>query len=312
MKTSPSLFNFHTTASQIVAGLDFTERRLVITGGASGIGRETARALASIGAEVTLAVRDMQAGQRAVAEIITETGNPNVKAALLDLADPASIAVFTAAWEGPLNALILNAAVMALPTLTVTPEGWETHFAVNHLGHFALAQGLHDALAAGATPEQTSRIVSVSSSAHFSSPVIFDDLHFRYRRHQPWLAYGQSKTANILFAVEATRRWSADGIYANAHTPGYIRTRLQRHLPDDFPEPQEPARRKSVEQGAANSCLLVTSPLMEKVGGLYLADCMPQDCVSQRPPDLGGVAPYALSADNARRLWEVSEAALRV
>ncbi len=311
MQTSPPLFNFHTTASQVVIGLEFSGKRIVITGGASGIGYETARALASIGAEVTLAVRDLGAGQRAAAEITAKTGNHAVRAARLDLLDRASIDAFTAAWEGPLNALILNAGVMALPELTLTREGWETHFAVNHLGHFTLAMGLRAALAAAATPACASRIVSVSSSAHFSSPVIFDDLHFRYRRYQPWLAYGQSKTANILFAVEATRRWSADGIYANAHTPGYIRTRLQRHLPKDFPEPQEPARRKSVEQGAANSCLLVTSPLMEKVGGLYLADCAPQKPVQERPADLGGVAPFALDADNARRLWDISESALR-
>lgn len=311
MKTSLPLFNFHTTATQIVTGLDFREKRIIITGGAGGIGRETARALASIGAEVTLAVRDTAAGNVAATEITAATSNPHVKVAHLDLADRSSIASFATAWKGPLNALILNAAVMALPELTLASEGWEAHFAVNHLGHFALAQGLHGALAAGATPEYASRIVSVSSSAHFSSPVIFDDLHFRYRRYQPWLAYGQSKTANILFAVEATRRWSADGIYANAHTPGYIRTRLQRHLPADFPEPQEPARRKSVEQGAANSCLLVTSPLVEKVGGLYLADCVPQKAVGSRPSDLGGVAPFALDPDNARRLWEVSEDAWR-
>jgi NAD(P)-dependent dehydrogenase (short-subunit alcohol dehydrogenase family) len=311
MQTSPPLFNFHTTASQVVIGLDLSGKRIVITGGASGIGYETARALTSIGAEVTLAVRDLGAGERAAAEIAAQTGKHTVRAARLDLLDRASIDAFTAAWDGPLHALILNAGVMALPELTRSPEGWETHFAVNHLGHFALAHGLHGALVAGSTPDRASRIVAVSSSAHFSSPVIFDDLHFRYRRYQPWLAYGQSKTANILFAVEATRRWSADGIYANAHTPGYIRTRLQRHLPPDFPEPPEPVRRKTVEQGAANSCLLVTSPLMEKVGGLYLADCTPQKPVDERPADLGGVAPFALDADNARRLWDLSERALR-
>jgi len=307
MKTNRPIFGFHTTASQIVSGLNFSGRRMVITGGASGLGYETARALASIGIDITLAVRNLEAGQRAAAEISAATGNPRVRAAPLDLGDRASIDAFVAAWDGPLNALINNAAVMALPDHTLNQDGWETHFAVNHLGHFALAKGLHAALKAGATDEFASRIVSVSSSAHFSSPVHFDDLHFRSRAYQPWLAYAQSKTANVLFAVEATRRWSADGIYTTAHTPGYIRTNLQRHLPPDFPEPQEPARRKNVEQGAANSCLMVTCQLAEKVGGIYVADCVPQAVVEEPPKDLTGVAAYAVDADNAQRLWEVSE-----
>jgi NAD(P)-dependent dehydrogenase (short-subunit alcohol dehydrogenase family) len=307
MKINRPIFNFHTTATQIVSGLSFTGRRMIVTGGASGIGYETARALAGIGIEITLAVRNLEAGRQAAAEISASTGNPHVDARPLDLADRASIDAFIAAWDGPLNALINNAAIMALPELTLTSDGWESHFAVNHLGHMALAKGLHAALKAGATDEFASRIVSVSSSAHFSSPVIFDDLHFKYRRYQPWLAYAQSKTANVLFAVEATRRWSVDGIFATSHTPGYIRTNLQRHLPADFPEPQEPARRKNIEQGAANSCLLVTCPLAEKVGGIYMADCVPQAIATERPNDLGGVAPFALDADNARRLWDVSE-----
>lgn len=310
MQINRPIFNFHTTAAQIVTGLDFSGKRVVITGGASGIGFETARALASIGFETTLAVRDLEAGKRAVAEITAATGNPNVRAARLDLADRASVAAFAAAWEGPLNVLINNAGVMALPELTLTPEGWETQFAVNHLGHFALAKALRRALANGSSTEYASRIISVSSSAHFSSPVIFDDLHFRYRRYQPWLAYAQSKTANVLFSVEATRRWGEDGIFTTAHTPGYIRTRLQRHLPPDFPEPQEPARRKNVLQGAANSCLLATCPLAERVGGIYVADCVPQAVASERPLDLTGVAPFALDPDNARRLWDVSESML--
>lgn len=302
------LFNFHSTAAQVVVGLSLKGKRVVITGAASGIGVETARALARIGGEITLAVRDTEAGERVAADLIASTGNAAVRVMPLDLSDRASIASFVTAWDGPLNVLINNAAVMALPTLELTAEGWEKHFAVNHLGHFALAKGLHAALAAGSTPEFASRIVSVSSSAHFSSPVIFDDLHFTFRRYDPWLGYAQSKTANVLFAVEATRRWSRDGIFVNAHTPGYIRTRLQRHLPPDFPEPR---RVKTVEQGAANSAMLATCPLVERVGGVYVADCVVQAVATRRPDDLGGVAPFALDADNARRLWDLSEAMLQ-
>jgi NAD(P)-dependent dehydrogenase (short-subunit alcohol dehydrogenase family) len=310
MRAERPLFNFHSTAAQVVTGVSLQGKRVIITGGASGIGFETARALARIGAEITLAVRDLETGNHAAAEIIATTGNAKVRAAWLDLADRDSIAAFVAAWEGPLNVLVNNAGVMALPELTRTREGWETHFAVNHLGHFALAKGLKTALAAGSSAEYASRIVSVSSSAHYSSPVDFDDPHFESRSYQPWLAYAQSKTANVLFAVEATRRWSDEGIFANAHTPGYIRTRLQRHLPPDFPEPREPARRKNAEQGAANSCLLATCPRAERVGGMYMADCIPQAPVDELPRDLNGVAPYALDPDNARRLWELSESML--
>ena len=149
----------------------------------------------------------------------------NIRVARLDLADRASIAAFVAAWEGPLDVLVNNAGVMAMPE-EHTAEGWEMQFATNHVGHFALSVGLHDALAAAAP----ARVVSVSSSAHFLSPVIFDDLHFAFRRYDPWLAYGQSKTANVLFAVGATARWAGDGITVNALMPGAIATNLQRHV----------------------------------------------------------------------------------
>ncbi len=144
----------------------------------------------------------------------------------LDLADRASIADFVAAWSGPLHLLVANAGVMALPGLLLTPEGWEMQLATNHLGHFALALGLHDALAEAGD----ARIVSLSSVGHRASPVIFDDLNFTSRPYDPVLAYGQSKTANVLFAVEATGRWAGEGITANAVHPGAIRASdLLRH-----------------------------------------------------------------------------------
>jgi NAD(P)-dependent dehydrogenase (short-subunit alcohol dehydrogenase family) len=197
---------------------------MIVTGAASGIGIETARALAVVGAEVTLAVRDTEAGARVAAEIAAGTGNRQLHVARLDLADRSSIAAFVAKWEGPLHVLVNNAGVMALPEQH-TVEGWEMQFAINHLGHFALALGLHHALAAAGS----ARIVAVSSSAHLRSPVIFDDIHFAFRPYEPILAYAQSKTANVLFAVGATARWARDGITANALMPGAIATNLQRH-----------------------------------------------------------------------------------
>jgi NAD(P)-dependent dehydrogenase (short-subunit alcohol dehydrogenase family) len=302
-------FASDSTASEVVAGIDLRGKRAVVTGASAGIGLETARALADAGAEVTLAVRDIDAGERTAAGIRATTGNARVRFDRLDLADQLSVVDFVAAWDGPLDILVNNAGVMALPSLEVTREGWELQFATNHLGHFALAVGLHDALAAAGA----ARIVSLSSRGHMRSTVGFDDLHFAARPYDPWLAYGQSKTANVLFAVEATRRWEDDGIAANAVHPGAIfDTNLARHV-----DPVELAAlrasrgfaAKTIPQGAATSVLLATSPLLEGVGGRYFEDC--NEAVAIDPlmtDDLShGVAHYALDAMNAERLWDISE-----
>jgi NAD(P)-dependent dehydrogenase (short-subunit alcohol dehydrogenase family) len=270
----------------------------MVTGAASGIGLETARALAHTGAEVTLAVRNTDAGAQTAADITATTGNQNIHVAQLDLTDRASIATFVAAWDGPLHILVNNAGVMALPEQH-TPEGWEMQFATNHLGHFALALGLHDALVA----DGAARIVSVSSSAHLMSPIVFDDIDFAFRPYDPWLAYGQSKTANILFAVGATTRWFRDGITANALMPGAIATNLQRYVGGIKTPPE---RQKTPEQGAATSILLATSLLLESIGGRYFEDCNEATIVANGNGYMSGVAPYALNPDNADRLWEES------
>jgi NAD(P)-dependent dehydrogenase (short-subunit alcohol dehydrogenase family) len=300
-------FGFSSTAAEVAKGIDLTGRRAIVTGGASGIGVETARALAGTGAEVTLAVRDTRAGARVAAEITESTDNATVRVVGLDLADRSSVAAFAADWVGPLHLLVNNAGVMACPQ-TYTPEGWELQFATNHLGHFALATGLRGALAAGASSVGEVRIVSVSSSGHQLSPVIFDDLHFAFRPYDPWLAYGQSKTANVLFAVEATRRWAKEGIIANALMPGAIFTNLQRHLGDqDSGAALPPEQFKSTQQGAATSVLLATSPRLQGIGGRYFVDCNETETVDSRTDTLAGVARYALDPANAARLWEVSE-----
>jgi len=299
-------FGFDSTAAEVIAGVDLVGRRAIVTGGASGIGVETARALAGAGAHVTLAVRDVAAGHRAAADI-----GGTVDVAALDLSDVASVDAFVASWTGPLDVLVNNAGVMAIQELTMSASGHEMQFATNHLGHFALAVGLHDALAASGN----ARIVSVSSSGHLRSPVVFDDVDFAFRDYDPFGAYGQSKTANVLFAVEATRRWAADGILANALMPGGIATPLQRHLPADYAEQALTAFRaagtdfKTVEQGAATSTLLAASPLLDGVGGRYFEDCNEAEVVYRRTgPGRGGVAPYALDPANAERLWELSSA----
>ncbi len=248
-------FDHDSTAAQVIAGVDLSGRRAVVTGGASGIGVETARALASAGAEVTLAVRNTAAGERTAAEIIETTGNNHVFVAPLELADRASVRAFAANWDGPLHILVSNAGVMAEP-LNRTPEGWEHQFATNHLGHFGLTTGLHSALAQAGT----ARIVSVSSSAHLRSDVDFDDIHFEHRPYDEWSAYGQSKTANVLFAVEAAKRWASDGIIANALMPGGIRTALQRYVSAEQLKTWEEFPWKTTEQGASTSVLLAASP----------------------------------------------------
>jgi NAD(P)-dependent dehydrogenase (short-subunit alcohol dehydrogenase family) len=296
-------FTVHSTAAEVVDGIDLTGRRVIVTGGASGIGIETARALAGAGAEVTLAVRNLAAGERTASDIITTTGNEHVLAAPLDLADQESVASFIAAWDGPLHILVNNAGVMASPEMR-TPEGWELQFATNHLGHFALATGLHRALAVAGS----ARVVSVSSSAHLRSPVVFEDIHFRQRGYEPWSAYGQSKTANVLFAVEATKRWASDGITVNALMPGGIRTGLQRYVTgaelDRMRALAGGPAWKTPEQGAATSVLVATSPLLDGVGGRYFEDC--NEAEPNQPGTRRGVAAYALDPEAAARLWQVS------
>jgi NAD(P)-dependent dehydrogenase (short-subunit alcohol dehydrogenase family) len=306
-----SRYTSRSTALEVVEGIDLSGRRAVVTGASSGIGVETARALASAGARVTLAVRDLDAGQRVAADIAGTTGRPAPDVVRLDLADLATVDAFTGAWEGPLHVLVANAGVMDSP-YGRTAQGWETQFGTNHLGHFALATGLHDALAAGGD----ARVVAVSSSAHAASPVVFDDLFFERRPYEPGLAYGQSKTANVLFAVEATRRWAGDGITANALMPGGIWTPLQRHWSaEQRAAAEEQARRaesaglfhmKTPAQGAATSVFLATSPLVAGVGGRYFEDCQEAEVV-ERLDGIHGVVPHALDPDAARRLWDVSE-----
>ncbi|HWX97444.1 MAG TPA: SDR family NAD(P)-dependent oxidoreductase [Solirubrobacteraceae bacterium] len=301
-------FGFQTTAAEVLDGVDLSGKRAVITGGASGIGIETARALAGAGATVTLAVRDTAKGGEVAAEITRTTGNEQVDVGALELTDPASIDAFTGDWRGPLDILVNNAGVMALPERTLTSDGQETQFATNHLGHFRLAVGLHDALAAA----DGARIVAVSSAAHLRSPVVFDDLNYSFLEYDGWAAYGQSKTANVLFAVGVGQRWADDGIVANSLMPGSIRTGLQRHIdPEWYERVREQLKDvmpvKSPEQGAATSALLAASPLLDGISGRYFEDVNEAEVVPERG-GLGGkgVAGYALDPANAERLWDIS------
>ncbi|WP_326835527.1 SDR family NAD(P)-dependent oxidoreductase [Amycolatopsis rhabdoformis] len=291
-------FTASSTAAEVLAGVDLTGRRAVVTGGASGIGLVTARALAAAGADVTVAVRDTSAVE-------------GLAARRLDLADRASIAEFTAAWDGPLHILVNNAGIMALPELTRTANGWERQFAVNHLGPAALTLGLHDALAEAGD----ARVVNVASSAHLMAQVDLDDPHFERTPYEAWTAYARSKTAMILFTVALAERWAADGITANALHPGGIMTNLQRHLDEaqlGFVGALDgkgdvlavPPGWKTPEQGASTSVLLAGSPLVAAVTAQYFEDNAVAPLQPEPAPGASGVAPYALDPALANRVWE--------
>jgi len=292
-------FGFHSTAAEVIAGVSLSGKRAIVTGGASGIGIETARALASAGAAVTLAVRRPDAAQTVAAELRRSTGNHAIDVKPLDLSDLRSVDSFTAAWTEPLHILINNAGVMALPERQKTPQGFELQFGTNYLGHFALTVGLHRALRAA----HGARVVSLSSSGHLFSPVVFDDLDFNFIPYTPFGAYGQSKTACALLAIGITQRWASDGIHSNTLHPGAIATGLQKHT-GGLKTPVE--RRKTAEQGASTSVLLAASELLQGVSGRYFEDCNEAQPVSRRPDDFTGYAAYAVDPDNAQRLWELS------
>src|SRR5258708_3166431 len=255
-------FGFHSTALEVIEGIDLAGKQIIVTGGAAGIGIETARALARAGASITLAVRRPEVAKPAGEELRHSTGNQNICVKHLDLSDLRSVSAFAAAWEGPLHVLVNNAGVMAIPELEKTPQGFEQQFGTNFLGHFALAYWLHRALAAA----NGGRVVSLSSSGHFFSPVNLDNLNFDFIPYTPFGAYGQSKTANALLAVGITRHWASDGIFSNAVNPGAIATGLQKHT-GGLKTPVE--RRKTPEQGSATSVLLAASPLVDGLGGPY-------------------------------------------
>lgn len=316
----PSGLGATTTAAEIVAGLDLSGRMAIVTGGYSGLGRETARVLRAAGAEVIVSARDLDRAQAALTGI-------DVRIEAMDLLDPVSIDAFAKrflATGRSLHVLINCAAVMACP-LARDGRGHEMQFSTNHLGHFQLTSRLWPALAeAGGA-----RVVAVSSRGHRFSPVMFDDPDFLRRDYDPWLGYGQSKTANALFAVELDRRGAAHGVRAfSVHPGGIVETGLSKHVDPALLIAHgaidalgraviDPARNlKTVEQGAATIVWCAVSPQLDGKGGVYCENCdvsslAPDGNAAIRQPaelmHLGGVLPYAVDPQAARRLWELSE-----
>jgi NAD(P)-dependent dehydrogenase (short-subunit alcohol dehydrogenase family) len=303
-------FGHDTTTEQVLEGIDLTGRRAIVTGASGGLGAETARALASRGAAVTLAARNPEKAQGVADSIRESTGNSQLDVGTLELLDPESVRGFAKTWladHGELNILVNNAGIMACP-LERNARGWEMQFATNHLGHFLLTCLLVPALRAG-TP---ARIVNLSSGGHRFGSVDFEDPNFERREYDKWSSYGQSKTANILFSVELTKRLATDGITANAVHPGVIMTELARHLQEADMEtlqsraPKGGLRFKPVEAGAATSVWAATSPDLEGRSGLYLEDCR-IGLPAEEAGETGGYADYAVDPENAARLWKLSE-----
>lgn len=302
------------TTDDVLRGADLRGVRVVVTGASSGLGKETARALALSGAEVTMAVRNEPAGLAAADELTRAGAQAPPRVALLDLADRSSVARFVDEWEGTLHLLINNAGVITRE-LERNRDGLELQFATNHLGHFALATGLRRALAAGASERGGARIVSLSSTAHMRAGVDFEDLQFERRRYDPQIAYAQAKTANSLLSVEATRRWASDGIVANTVNPGGVATGLQRNFSSrqkaslDAAEAAGVFEYKTVEQGAATTIVAAVRPEFAHTGGHYLDDAqeaytVPDDATLADHPH--GVKEWALDPEAAERLWKVS------
>ncbi|MEV8285701.1 SDR family NAD(P)-dependent oxidoreductase [Streptomyces niveus] len=306
--TIGSGFGATSTAEEVLRGVDLGGKLAVVTGGYSGLGLETTRALAHAGARVVVPARRPAVAEEAVAGIEGAAGRVEVDE--LDLGDLDSVRAFAErflATGRDIDLMINNAGIMACPETRVGP-GWEAQFATNHLGHFALVNRLWPAIQRGGA-----RVVSVSSGGHRHSPIRWDDVRFE-RGYDKWQAYGQAKTANVLFAVHLDALGRDAGVRAFSLHPGGILTPLQRHLPKEemvafgwIDEDGNPVNSsfKTPEQGAATQVWAATSPQLADAGGVYLEDC---DIAEPADEDdfKGGVRGYATDPEQAARLWKLS------
>lgn len=300
-------------ARDVIADHDLRGRNAIVTGGASGIGVETVRALAVSGARVTVATRNASKASPVIEALRRSTGNHAIQFSMLDLASLKSVRVFVKdflAQRRPLHLLINNAGILATP-LSYTVDGFELQFGTNHLGHFLLTVGLLPALRAAGT----ARVIVLTSRGHRFSDIHFEDPNFRVRPYEPFSAYGQSKTANALFAVGLTQHHACNGITANAVMPGLVKTDIFKFVPRagliergliSKSSTMNP-NLKTPEQGAATSVWAAIAPELEGLGGLYLEDCaIAQPWLANDNPE-HGYLPYALDPDGAQRLWSLSE-----
>ena len=306
-------YDENTTTDEVLDGIDLTGRLALVTGASAGLGVETSRALASHGATVVMAVRDVAKGERAADQIRTVVPQADLEVRQLDLGSLASIRAFGEGFRADhprLDLLINNAGVMAAPQARTT-DGFDLQLGTNHLGHFLLTAQVLPALEAAAAAGSDVRIVNLSSGGHRRSGILWDDPHYRTRPYDKWEAYGQSKSANVLFTVALERRLSGKGIHSFAVHPGVIATELSRHLSqDDFKDlaaraPRGALRRKSTEAGAATSVWAATAPELAGQGGIYLEDVH----IAEPAVDggTGGISAHAIDPEQAERLWSWSE-----
>lgn len=309
-------FGMKSTATDVLAGVDLSGKTAIVTGGYSGLGLETVRALVGVGAKVYVPARRPEVA----AEALAEFGDKAV-VATMDLGDQNSVINFTddfIASGAAVDILINNAAIMACPETRVG-DNWEAQFGVNHLGHFLMTKHLMPAILNAPAP----RIISLSSIAHKQSDIRWDDIHFTAGPYDKWQAYGQAKTANALFAVGLQAKYGGEGLLAYSVHPGGILTPLQRHLPveemvamgwtDEKGNVSEAASKmfKSPAGGAATSVWCATSPLIAEHGGLYCEDCDIANLMTDESPRYFDVAPWAVDEAGADRLWQISETALK-
>lgn len=306
-----TIFGKDSTTDDVLAGIDLAGRTVFITGANSGLGQETARAMAARGAHVVLAGRDSAKLDEAMAAIRAAQPAAQLESIICDLGN---LAQLRACGEearqrfARIDLLINNAGVMACP-FTLTDDGFEMQFGTNHLGHFALTAELMPLVEAGVNK----RIVNLSSRGHHFAPVDLDDPHFVTRSYDPWASYGQSKTANILFSVGLEARYGARGVHAYAVHPGGIQTNLGRHMTPDMVEAlmarvtsrDTGFQWKTIPQGAATSCWAATAPELEGTGGVYCEDC--HVAAVDDLSSAGGVRTYAIDPGLAERLWVLSE-----
>lgn len=304
-KPLPSGFGARTTAREVLSGRSLTGRIAIVTGGYAGVGLETTRALAGAGATVIVPARSPDKARTALA------GIGGVEIERLELTDPVSVDAFAARFvesRRPLHVLVNNAGIMRAP-LARDARGFESQLATNHVGHFQLTLRLWPALVAA----RGARVVALSSRGHVRGGVDFDDPHFQRRPYDPQLAYAQSKTANVLFAVALDARGRERGVRAFAVHPGAVVTDLMRFLtPEEAKSTlamasQHPGGFKNVEEGAATSVWCATSPQLEGKGGVYCEDVDIADAVAADAPVAIGVRPWAIDPVLAERLWAMSE-----
>lgn len=306
-----SEFGFSSTTDEVLAGVDLSGRRILVTGASTGLGQETARALAARGASITMAVRDTTRGDAAADRVRESVPDADLEVMEVDLASLASVRTFTddfLARHDKIDILINNAGVMACPE-GKTVDGFETQFGTNHLGHFLLSVLLAPALVAGSP----SRLVALSSYGHRFADVSLDDWNFEQTPYDAFVAYGRAKTANALFAVGFQQRFGASGVQAFSVHPGGIQTELGRHM---SPEASAKMRAraserigfkpKSIPQGAATTVWAATAAELNGHGGTYLEDCGVAQ-FSDDPRSTTGVKAYALDPARADALWALSE-----